>query len=111
MIAALRRLAPKAHTARRGTRAHDIREAVRATASYLRARTTQMDYPRFRALGLPIGSGLIEGRIKTLVKARLCRAGSRWSLNGANAVLRLRAHYRNQAATNTRHPNPNRRAA
>jgi hypothetical protein len=42
-------------------------------------------------LGWPIATGVIEGCCRYLVKDRLDIAGARWSLNGAEAVLLLRA--------------------
>jgi len=41
--------------------------------------------------GLPIATGVIEGACRYLVKDRMDRTGARWSLLGAEAVLRLRA--------------------
>jgi hypothetical protein len=41
--------------------------------------------------GLPIATGVIEGACRYLVKDRMDRTGARWSLTGAEAVLRLRA--------------------
>jgi hypothetical protein len=37
------------------------------------------------------GSGLIEGAARWLIKDRMEVTGARWSLDGAEAVLRLRA--------------------
>jgi len=54
----------------------------------------QMDYPRYRALGLPIGSGIVEGTCKTLVKEQLDAGGMWWSRVGAQAIGTLRALYR-----------------
>ena len=60
--------------------------------TYLENNQQHMDYPRYRALGLPIGSGEVEAQCKTLVGARCKLAGMRnWSYAGAEAVLRLRA--------------------
>ena len=51
-----------------------------------------MDYPRYRELGLPVGSGQVEAQCKTLVGARCKLAGMRnWTYAGAEGVLRLRA--------------------
>jgi hypothetical protein len=51
-----------------------------------------VDYPRYRELGLPCGSGQVEAQCKTLVGARCKLAGMRdWKYAGAEAVLRLRA--------------------
>ena len=41
--------------------------------------------------GYPIGSGVVEGACKHLVKDRMERTGMRWSLEGAQAILELRA--------------------
>ena len=41
--------------------------------------------------GLPIASGVIEGACRHLVNHRMNLTGARWSLQGAEAVLRLRA--------------------
>ena len=50
-----------------------------------------MRYDEYLALGLPIATGVIEGACRYLVKDRMERTGARWSLKGAEAVLRLRA--------------------
>jgi hypothetical protein len=51
-----------------------------------------MNYPRYQALGLPIGSGQVEAQCKTLVGGRCKQAGMRnWTYAGAEALLRLRA--------------------
>lgn len=43
------------------------------------------------ALGWPIATGVIEGSCRYLVKDRLDITGARWSLQGAEALLLLRA--------------------
>ena len=50
-----------------------------------------MNYPKFLAEHLPIGSGVTEAACKTLVKQRLCASGMRWKNKGAGIVLSLRA--------------------
>ena len=40
---------------------------------------------------MPIGSGVTEAACKTLVKARLCGSGMKWTREGAQTVLTLRA--------------------
>ena len=67
-------------------------ETLRVERGYFTTKAARMDYPRFRALGLPIGSGAIESGAKHLVQHRLCRAGMRWSEPGATAILALRTH-------------------
>ena len=68
-----------------------LRHEVRAARTYFDNHRHQMDYPRFVAEGLPIGSGVIEAACKTLVKQRLCASGMRWKTKGAGIVLSLRA--------------------
>jgi hypothetical protein len=50
-----------------------------------------LHYDRALAAGLPIATGVIEGACRHLVKDRMDRTGARWSLRGAEAVLRLRS--------------------
>ena len=56
-----------------------------------RTRTRLMHYAEALRDGLPIATGVIEGACRYLVKDRMDRTGARWSLTGAEAVLRLRA--------------------
>ncbi len=50
-----------------------------------------MDYPRFRALGLCIGNGVVEDACGNVVASRLKRGGMRWTVAGADAILALRS--------------------
>jgi len=66
------------------------REALQELATYLENNQHHMDYPRYRALGLPVGSGQVEAQCKTLVGARCKQAGMRnWTYQGAEAILRV----------------------
>jgi len=68
------------------------REALRQLIGYLENNRRRIDYPRYRALGLRVGSGQIESACKTLVGGRCKQAGMRnWTRPGAEGVLRLRA--------------------
>ena len=60
-------------------------------ATYLTNNTRWLHYDRALADGLPIATGVIEGACRYLVQDRMGRTGARWSLKGAEAVLRLRA--------------------
>ena len=60
-------------------------------ADYIRRNRERMQYATFRAQGLCVGSGVVEAGCKTVVGARLKRAGMRWTTAGANAILALRA--------------------
>jgi hypothetical protein len=50
-----------------------------------------MQYADFRAVGLPIGSGVTEAGCKELIKARFCRSGMRWKRASGAPLLQLRA--------------------
>jgi hypothetical protein len=64
---------------------------VEKAAKYLVKHTRLFHYDRALADGLPIATGVIEGACRYLVQDRMGRTGARWSLVGAEAVLRLRA--------------------
>lgn len=67
------------------------REAVDRCAGYLLNHTALLKYDEFLAAGMPIASGVIEGACRHLIGDRMDITGARWSLKGAEAVLRLRA--------------------
>ena len=69
----------------------DAAKPVERAAIYLVNNTKLLHYDRALADGLPIATGVIEGACRYLVKDRMGRTGARWSLTGAEAVLRLRA--------------------
>ncbi len=59
--------------------------------NYLVKNGRWLHYDRALADGLPIATGVIEGACRYLVQDRMGRTGARWSLTGAEAILRLRA--------------------
>jgi len=67
------------------------RKPVDACARYLLTYAPYLKYNRYLAQGLPIATGVIEGACRHLIKDRMEITGARWSLTGAEAVLRLRA--------------------
>lgn len=71
-------------------------EILRVERDYFRKNAARMDYPTFRARGLPIGSGAVESSAKNLVQQRMKRPGARWSDPGAQAVLNVRAQLLSQ---------------
>lgn len=75
---------------RRGLAAR-IRGPVDTCARYLLKHRRFLRYDRCLAAGLPIATGVIEGACRHLVKDRMDVTGARWSLAGAEAVLRLRS--------------------
>ena len=60
-------------------------------ANYLINKAAYLDYPTALAAGWPIATGIIEGACRHLVEDRMDITGARWSLTGAEAVLKLRA--------------------
>jgi hypothetical protein len=70
------------------------RETLRRERGYFRQHAERMAYHTFRLDGLPIGSGAIESAATHVVQLRLKRPGMRWSVDGARAVLALRARDR-----------------
>ena len=60
-------------------------------ADYLLRKRRYLDYPTALAKGWPIATGVIEGACRHLVKDRMDITGARWGLQGAEAILKLRA--------------------
>jgi len=71
--------------------APDKRKNADTCADYLLAKKDYLCYDRALGQGWPIGTGVIEGAVRHLVKDRLDLTGSRWGLKGAEAILKLRA--------------------
>lgn len=67
------------------------RQPLDTCADYLLKNRARLDYARALEQGLPISTGVVEGACRHLVKHRMECSGARWSLQGAEAVLRLRA--------------------
>jgi hypothetical protein len=67
------------------------RAPVDQCANYLLKYADFLHYDAYLAAGFPIATGVIEGACRHLVKDRMEVTGARWSLDGAEAVLRLRS--------------------
>ncbi len=67
------------------------REGADACADYLTAKKPYLDYATALASGWPIATGVIEGACRHLVQDRMVFSGARWGLDGAEAILKLRA--------------------
>jgi len=67
------------------------REAADDCCDYLIKYAAYLRYDEYLAVGAPIATGVIEGACRHLVKDRMDLTGARWSLSGAEAVLKLRA--------------------
>jgi len=62
---------------------------------YFENNRDRMKYDEYLEQGYPIGSGVVEGACRNLVKDRMERTGMRWCVDGAQAILDLRAVYLN----------------
>jgi hypothetical protein len=62
---------------------------------YLDKHREHIEYARFKELGLPIGSGMVESACKWLIQQRFKGVGMRWSEDGFNHLLHLRLDWVN----------------
>ena len=69
----------------------DQKKDLQDCITYFGNHLHQMRYARCIENNVPIGSGVTEAACKTLVKQRLCCSGMRWTPEGAQNILSLRA--------------------
>jgi hypothetical protein len=67
------------------------KKTIREAWTYFTNNQERMHYDQYRQQGLFIGSGTVESACKRLIGARLKQSGMRWSKEGAQAVLQVRA--------------------
>lgn len=72
----------------RGAAAREVR---RQQLGYFENQQERMHYPTYLRLGLPIGSGAVEGACKHLVGDRFKGTGMRWKVETAEPLLHVRA--------------------
>lgn len=77
-------------------RDHPEAELVDSAIRYLEKRLPMIDYPRFRAQQIPIGSGIGESAHKVVMQRRMKQAGMRWAEANLNPMLALRTALTNQ---------------
>jgi hypothetical protein len=70
----------------RGARAARLRKLCKFMEKNLR----RMRYHKYLRDGYPIATGVIEGACRHIIKDRMERAGMRWKIPGAEAMLQLR---------------------
>jgi hypothetical protein len=84
---------------RRLSTVHKLKGQTRSTLQdvirYFDNNRNSMRYDEYLAAGYPIGSGVVEGACRHLVKDRMERTGMRWQVPGARAMLHLRSIYLN----------------
>lgn len=67
------------------------RQRLRRACAFLKANEHRMRYDEYLEAGYPIATGVIEGACRHVIKDRMERAGMRWQVPGAQAMLHLRA--------------------
>lgn len=67
------------------------REVLEKVVGYLDRGKAFMKYDYYLSKGYPIGSGVVEGACRNLVKDRMELVGMRWSILGAESMLQLRS--------------------
>jgi hypothetical protein len=68
----------------------ELAEKLETEAQYFERNADKMRYPKFRAQGLFVGSGVIEAGCKTVIGSRLKQSGMFWTVEGANQIIALR---------------------
>lgn len=71
------------------------RKRVERILTYLRNNREHMKYDEYLEAGYPIGSGVVEGACRHLVRDRMERTGMRWEIEGAQAMLSTRSAFIN----------------
>jgi hypothetical protein len=85
VISGLKQMATKLHLNK------SLQAVVLKVCRYLTNNQHRMKYNEYLAAGYPIATGVIEGACRHFVKDRMERAGMRWSVDGAQAMLNLRS--------------------
>jgi len=67
------------------------RENIDKCSDYLLNNKERLQYGQALKSGFPIASGVIEGACRHLINDRLDITGARWSLDGAESILKLRS--------------------
>ena len=73
-----------------GLDGQDCRE-IATVCGYFENNAARMRYDEYLRAGYPIATGVIEGACRHVIKDRMEQGGMRWTLEGAEAMLNLRA--------------------
>jgi hypothetical protein len=79
----------------KGKFSNSRRQVIQSAIEYFENNREHMKYDEYLAAGYPIGSGVAEGACRHLVKDRMEQTGMRWTVEGAQAMLHVRALYLN----------------
>jgi hypothetical protein len=71
------------------------RTVLEKAITYFDNHRHMMEYDQYLAKGYPIATGVVEATCSSLVKDRMERSGMRWSINGAQSLLKQRAVMKN----------------
>jgi hypothetical protein len=71
------------------------RKTLHAACNFLAKNRHRMKYDEYLSSGYPIATGVIEGACRHVIKDRMERAGMRWKVLGAQAMLHLRTIHAN----------------
>ncbi len=64
---------------------------IKRTIRYFKNHKNWMKYDKYLKDGLPIASGVVESTCGHLIKDRMEKSGCRWTIKGAEAILKLRS--------------------
>jgi len=91
VLSAMRRLFWSKRRKESGFRGSAAEHVLQTNLAYFTRHQRRMDYARFRAEDLPLGSGVVEAGCKHLVAQRCKRSGMQWHRPGLHAILELRS--------------------
>lgn len=94
VIGGLRQMATK-RKGSKGKLSAAKQRTLTKVCNYFERNRDRMRYEEYLAAGYPVASGVIEGACRHLVKDRMERAGMRWTIDGAQAMLDLRSTHIN----------------
>jgi hypothetical protein len=70
-------------------------KALQRICAFFEKNRHRMRYDEYLRLGCPVATGVIEGACRHVIKDRMERAGMRWKIPGAQAMLNLRTIHTN----------------
>lgn len=76
-----------------GPKGHDVDREL----TYFTRNAHRMRYAHFRALGMFVGSGVVEAGCKNVIGARLKQSGMHWTTPGATGITTLRCQHASAA--------------
>lgn len=76
-----------------GTSGKDHKKEIQNLINYYTEHKDRMRYKTFLKNGLEIGSGAVESAHRTIIQQRAKLSGQRWTSNGVQSILSLRATY------------------